>query len=103
MEIYKNTGTGITTAQGRPCNTFGFFNLNVQFSIEEFTFSVYLWEHDEDALAGKTPNNIRNITLPITSEETLADCVASLFAGSPYMLTGETLDLSNAEVIGKYP
>ena len=94
MEIYQNNSTGIYTKQDRECNVFGFFDLHIRFAAEEFTFSVYLWEHDEDALAGKTPNNIRNITLPITTEETLSDCVASLFSGSPYTLTGETLDLS---------
>ena len=103
MEIYKNNGTGIFTGQQRECNVFGFFDLNVEFYYQRFTFRVYLWELENDALEGKRPNNIRNITIPITTEETLDACIATLFAGSPYTLTGETLNLSNAEIIGKYP
>lgn len=103
MEIYQNNGTGIFTKQDRPCNTFGFFNLNVNFASQTYSVSVYLWEVEQDALDGKTPNNIRNLDFAITTEETLDDCSASVFAGSPYQLEGEILDLSNVTVIGKYP
>ena len=99
MDIYSSTTTGIFTAQGRECNTFAFTDLNVDFKAQIFTFSVSLFEVEADAINGKEPNNKRSISTPTTTQETLADCVASLFAGSPYELTEETLNLSNATLI----
>lgn len=102
MDIYKNDDTGIKTAQGRPCNTFS-FDLSIKSHAQTLSFEIWLYEVEQDAMDNKTPNNIRAVTFPITNQTTFEDCVASLFEGSPYTIGEETLNLSNAEVIGQYP
>jgi hypothetical protein len=99
MDIYQNETTGITTPQGRQCNEF-FFDINTDNRANKYTVLVSLYEREDDALGMVQPNAIRAIEFDTTTEETMQDCIANVFANSPYELGDVTLDLSNATVIG---
>lgn len=99
MDIYQNPATGITTPQGRQCNEF-FFDITTDNRTNNYKVSVSLYEREDDALALEIPNSIRELEFEITTEETMADCIATVFANTPYDLGDVVLDLSNATIIG---
>lgn len=99
MDIYQNNGTGATTPQGRQCNEF-FFDITTENRLRKYKVRVSLYEREDDALALTMPNYEKELIFDISTEQTMPDCIANVFANSPYDLGDVTLDLSNATVIG---
>jgi len=99
MDIYQNNATGVTTPQGRQCNEF-FFDITTDNRNRCYMVSVSLYEREDDALALLVPNSIRELSFEITTEVTMADCIATVFANTPFDLGDITLDLSGASIIG---
>lgn len=101
QDIYKNEGTGIESIRTGEFNIF-----TVQLRVPEIDgkehpeiYAISFWRDLSEAENNEYPPCERQILVSeVTQSE--PDKIDSLFAHSPFPLVGETLNISNAEIIG---
>lgn len=101
MKIYKNDSTGINRKTSK-CNIFGVRFMSYDTCNGTITHHIHFWTNTADVYAGEEPDNIKHVVLRTTVDESDTVRLAALFEGSPYTIGRETIDLSNAEIIGTY-
>ena len=100
MKIYYKENTGLTTAQGEPCDYFVIDTIGARMTINRAEATILIWEQLKHAQGGKPANLSRTIQWDIVKETSIDAGVETLFTADTLETTnGETISLQNPSAV----